>query len=52
MVRRKFLTSAAKLVSAGKADAVQAEFAKAGTSAEVTQKVLKQYKPYLNWDRP
>ena len=32
------------------AAAVQAEFAKAGISAELTQKILKQYKPYLNWD--
>ncbi len=49
-MRRRLRTSAAKSASAGKADAVQAEFAKAGISAEVTQKVLKQYKPYLNWD--
>ena len=39
-----------KSVSAGHASAVAAEFAKAGISAEVTQKVLKQYKPYLSWD--
>ncbi len=49
-MRRKLITSAAKSASAGTADAVQAEFAKAGMSAEVTQKVLKQYKTYLNWD--
>ncbi len=49
-VRRKLITSATKSTSAGRADAVQAEFAKAGISAEVTQKVLKQYKPYLTWD--
>ncbi len=49
-VRRKLITSATKSASAGRADAVQAEFAKAGISAEVTQKVLKQYKPYLSWD--
>ncbi len=49
-VRRKLITSATKSASAGRADAVQAEFAKAGISAEVTQKVLKQYKPYLTWD--
>jgi len=50
MVRRKVITSATKSASAGTADAVQAEFAKAGISAEVTQKVLKRYKPYLTWD--
>ncbi|DBA88577.1 TPA: hypothetical protein ACH3X2_005044 [Trebouxia sp. C0005] len=49
-LRRKLLTSATKSAPTGKADAVQAEFAKAGISAEVTQKVLKQYKPYLMWD--
>ncbi len=49
-MRRRLSTSAAKSASAGKADAVQAEFAKAGISAEITQKILKQYKPYLNWD--
>ncbi|KAA6418822.1 MAG: tRNA methyltransferase [Trebouxia sp. A1-2] len=49
-VRRKLLTSATKSARAGKADAVQAEFAKAGISAEVTLKVLKQYKSYLTWD--
>ncbi len=43
-------TSDDKSASAGKAAAVQAEFAKAGISAEVTQKVLEQYKPYLTWD--
>ena len=37
----KLITSDAKSASAGKAAAVQAEFAKAGISAEVTQKVLK-----------
>ena len=50
MVRRKVITSATKSASAGTADAVQAEFAKAGISAVVTQKVLKRYKPYLTWD--
>ncbi len=45
-----FITSDARSASAGKGDAVQAEFAKAGIPAEVTQKVLKQYKHYLNWD--
>ena len=49
-VRRWLSTSDAKSAPAGKAAAVQAEFAKAGISAEVTQKVLKQYKHYLNWD--
>ena len=49
-MRRQPITSAAKSVSAGHANAVQAEFAKAGISAEVTQKLLKQYKPYLSWD--
>ena len=49
-VCRQLITSAAKSVSAGHANAVQAEFAKAGILAEVTQKILKQYKPYLNWD--
>ena len=49
-MRRKLITSAAKSASAGTADAVQAEFAKAGISAVVTQKVLKRYKPYLTWD--
>ena len=49
-MRRKIITSAAKSASAGRADAVWAEFAKAGISAEVTQKVLKQYKTYLSWD--
>ncbi|DBA72167.1 TPA: hypothetical protein ACH3X2_010659 [Trebouxia sp. C0005] len=46
----QLITSDAKSASAGKADAVQAEFAKAGISAAVTQKVLKKYKHYLNWD--
>ena len=50
MVRHKVITSATKSASAGTADAVQAEFAKAGISAVVTQKVLKRYKPYLTWD--
>jgi hypothetical protein len=49
-VRRKLITSATTSTSAGEAATVQAEFAKAGISAEVTQKVLKRYKPYLNWD--
>ncbi len=39
-----------KSASAGKAAAVQAEFAKAGISAQATQKILKRYKTYLNWD--
>jgi len=46
----QLITSDAKSASTGKADAVQAEFAKAGVSAELTQKILKQYKPYLNCD--
>ncbi len=49
-MRRQLIISAAKSISAGHANAVQAEFAKAGISAEVTQKLLKRYKPYLNWD--
>ena len=49
-VRRQLITSAAKSVSAGHANAVAAEFAKAGISAEVTRKLLKQYKTYLSWD--
>ncbi len=49
-MRRKLTTSATKSASAGTADAVQAEFAKTGISAKVTQKVLKQYQPYLSWD--
>ena len=49
-VRRKLPTSAARSASADTADAVQAEFAKAGVSAEVTQQVIKQYKAYLSWD--
>ncbi len=48
-VRRQLITSAAKSICVGHANAVQAEFAKAGIPAEVTQKILKQYKPYLNW---
>ena len=50
IVRCKLITSDAKSASAGKAAAVQAEFAKAGVSAELTKKILKQYKPYLNWN--
>ncbi len=46
----QLITSDAKSASAGKAAAVQAEFAKAGISAKVTQNILKQYKSYLNWD--
>ena len=49
-VGRQLITSDAKSASAGKAAAVHAQFAKAGTSAEATQKILKQYRPYLNWD--
>ena len=49
-VRRKLITSATKSASAGTADAVQAEFARAGIPTKVTQKLLKQYKYYLNWD--
>ena len=49
-MRHALLTPAANPASAGKADACRAEFAKVGISAEVTQKVLKQYKPYLSWD--
>ena len=47
---RQLIRTDAKSASADKAAAVQAEFAKAGVSAEVTQKVLKQYTPYLTWD--
>ncbi len=46
----QLLKTDAKSAPAGKADAVSAEFAKAGVSAELTQIILKQYKPYLNWD--
>ena len=35
---------------AGDADAVRAEFTKAGIPDEVITKVLKQHKPYLRWD--
>jgi len=49
-MRRRLSTSAAKSASAGKTDAVQAEFAKAGISAEATHEILDQYKTYLNWD--
>ncbi len=49
-MRRKLITSATKSASAGTADAVQAEFARAGIPTKVTQKLLKQYKYYLNWD--
>jgi len=49
-VGRQLIRTDAKSASADKAAAVQAEFAKAGVSAEVTQKVLKQYTPYLTWD--
>ncbi len=50
IVHSQLITSDAKSASAGKAAAVQAEFAKTGISAEVTLRVLQQYKPYLNWD--
>jgi len=50
IVQCQLIKSDAKSASAGKAAAVEAEFAKAGISAEVTQKILKQYKYYLNWD--
>ena len=49
-VRCRLITPATKSASASRADAAQAEFAKAGISAEVTQKVLEQYKPFLTWD--
>ncbi len=49
-MRRQLIISAAESISAGHASAVQAEFAKAGISAEVTQQLLKRYEPYLNWD--
>ncbi len=39
-MRRQLSTSASNLASAGNADAVYAEFAKAGISAEATNKVL------------
>ena len=47
---RQLIKSDATSASAGKTAAVYAEFVKAGISAEATQKVLKQYKHYLNWD--
>ena len=50
IVRRQLITSDAKSASAVQIDAVQAEFAKTGIPAEVSQKLVKQYKPYLNWD--
>jgi len=40
-VGRQLIRSDAKSASAGKAAAVLAEFAKAGVSAELTQKILK-----------
>ena len=46
----RFQLAVTKSASAGGPDAVWVEFAKAGISAEVTQKVLKQYKTYLSWD--
>jgi len=49
-VCRQLITSDTKAASAGRADAVQAEFAKAGIPTHVTEKILKQYKYYLNWD--
>ncbi len=49
-MRRQLSTSAAKSASADKAVAVQAEFAKASTSAEATQEILYQHKTYLNRD--
>ncbi len=45
-----FVTSDAKSASAGKADAVQAEFAKVGISTGVIQRILKQHRPYVSWD--
>ncbi len=50
IVRCQLITSHAVSASAGKADAVQAEFAKAGIPTEVANKILKQYRHYLNWD--
>ncbi len=47
---RQLITSDARSDSAGKAKAVQAEFAKAGISAAATKRVLSQYRTYLNWD--
>jgi len=44
-VGRQLIRTDAKSASADKAAAVQAEFAKAGVSAEVTQKVLKHTRP-------
>ncbi len=49
-MRCQLSTSDAKPASASNVDAVQAEFAKAGISGEIIEKVLKQYKTYLNWD--
>ena len=49
-VCRQLVTVRTKSASAGKVDAVQAEFAKAGISAEVAQNILKKYKAFLNWD--
>ena len=48
--RHQLPTSASTSAAAGTAAAVSAEFATAGISAEVTQKVLKRYKTYLSWD--
>ncbi|DBB18384.1 TPA: hypothetical protein ACH3X3_000035 [Trebouxia sp. C0006] len=50
MARHKLVPSATKSAPASEAAAVQAEFAKAGISVQATRKILKQYKPYLNWD--
>lgn len=47
---RPFTLLAAMSRPAGNADAVRAEFAKAGIPSEVATKVLKQHKSYLQWD--
>ncbi len=49
-MRCQLITSHAVSASAGKAADVQAEFAKAGIPTEVANKILKQYRHYLNWD--
>ncbi|KAA6417455.1 MAG: hypothetical protein FRX49_12588 [Trebouxia sp. A1-2] len=49
-VGRQLITSDTNSASAGKADAVQAEFAKAGIPTDLTKKLLNRYKPYLNWE--
>ena len=50
IVHCQLITSDAESGSAGKAAAVQAEFAKAGIPTRVTKRVLKLHRHYLNWD--